>query len=262
MATSEFLLGHEPVGHRPSIRRELSRIRRDPLESFLVTLDEAPDLFSSDVSRYHEAYSYYALAMQRFLENMSITARHMNSVHLKRGPKDKLTMHQRRIVDRYRALRPYLEFDIANCLIHTRILLDRVAGLSRRFLRLPQAPSFTSFSDHKKFFERQAGPLPQHEDYAEYLRKHTGWFEVPIKTVRDKFVVHASPKHIRFVGLPNCHEVELVIMQPEKEALDKPLAKVKPIRVNPLRMSYDIEAFLKWFSIYGCTAISMVTSGA
>jgi len=260
MTASEFLAGHDPIGRRPNIKQEITRIRRDPLESFVLALDEAPGLFSSDISRYYEAYSCYVLAMQRFLENMSITARHMNGVHLKRNATSKLTPYQRRLSDKYRTLRPYLEFDIANCLLHTRILLDRVAGLSRRFLRLPRAPSFTSFSDHKKFFERQASPLPQHEDYAEYLRNHTEWFEMPIKMVRDKFVVHASPKHMRFVVLPNSHEVQLTIVQPDKDSPDKPLAKATMIRVNPLRMSYDVEAFLKWFSAYGCTAVSMVTS--
>ena len=255
MAKSEFVLGHEAVGHKLNVRRELSRIRRDPLEAFLLVLGEDPHgIFSSDVSRYHDAYLNYFLAMRRFFENMSITYRYNSSVRDKRGYRSKYTSHEQRISDKYRALRPYLEFDIVNCLLHTRILLDRVAGLSRRFLRLRQTPSFTSFSDHKKFFERQASPLTRHEDYADYLRNHTGWFEVPVKEVRDKFVVHAAPKHMRFVVRPNNYEVELMIFLPdEKESL----ARTTAIRVNPLRMSYDIEIFLNWFSAYGSAAASM-----
>jgi hypothetical protein len=80
-------------------------------------------------------------------------------------------------------------------------------------------------------------PYPDHEAYARYLRNKTHWFEMPLKAVRDKFVVHSSPKHMRFVGLPNTWEVELVILQADGQLPEKPLSRVTPIIVNVLRMS-------------------------
>jgi hypothetical protein len=227
------------------------RIRRDPLEAWLKKMN-APvnDIVSSDFSRYADAYHYYFLAMGRVLQHLSIAARYRDGAHYARKYNRKYTPHERRIAEQYNASRHYLEFDMANCLIHTRILLDRVASLSRHFLQLPQLPSFHSFSDHKKFFERQTGLLPAHEEYAKYIREKTGWFEMPLKEVRDKFVVHSAPKHMAFLGFGEHNEGEWLIMLPDAQPPEKSFSKVRMITVNPLRMSYDIEQFLSWYGGY------------
>ncbi len=252
MPLSDFLLGHKPIGKRPNIREELKRIRRDPLEPFLGQLPEVRlgGLLSSDVSRYREAHTFYYLAMRRYLENMSVAARYSNGPYwaLRSGLKFRPT--ERQLANRYRALRPYLEFDMANCLLHSRILLDRVTSLSRLFIKLPQQPSFTSFSDHRKFFQRQKTSIQIHEEYAKYIRENTEWFEMPLKAVRDKYLVHSASKHMRFMGMPNNYEVELTIMIPDGPDPEKLLSQVKVISVNALRMSYEIEQFLSWFCGY------------
>ncbi len=63
---------------------------------------------------------------------------------------------------------------------------------------------------------------------------------------------------MRFMGMPNNHEVELTIMLPDGADPEKPLSKVKVIRVNALRMSYDIEQFLEWFSSYATKATGIL----
>src|SRR5271157_1330941 len=79
---------------------------------------------------------------------------------------------------------------------------------------------------------------------------------MPLKEVRDKFVVHSSPKHMRFLGYPSGgYELDLNIILPAGENGEKPFARVKVIRVNALRLSYDVEAFLNWFCDYGLTAL-------
>jgi len=166
--------------------------------------------------------------------------------------------NQRRLAEKYRRVRPFLEFDLVNCLLHTRILLDRVAALSRHFLREQRLPSFTSFSEHKKFFVKLVQPYGKHEEYAEYIRNHTDWFDMPLKAVRDKFVVHSSPKHMRFLGYPDGgYELHLNILLPNDPNADRCLAETRMITVNPLRLSYDVEAFLKWFCSYGVAACGM-----
>lgn len=250
-----FPLGHRPMGKRPNVRKEIARLKRDPLDPFLSQLgEEHSPILSSDISRYRDAYTLYFLAMRRFLENMSVVARYMNGAHYKRKNGGAYTPHEKKIAARYNELAPYTEFDITNCLLYARILLDRVASLSRRFLPTGQSPSFTSFSDHKKFFQKQSKPYAAHEKYAEYIRKETDWFEMPLKEVRDKFVVHSAPKHMRFVGLPNSFEVELVIIRADGVPPEKPLTRSTPVIVNALRMSYQIESFLDWYAAYALSA--------
>ena len=252
-----FPEGHKAVGKRPNVRRELARVKRDPMRPFFDHLGEGVNPFvSSDISRYCDAYQMYFLAVRRFMTGMSVVTRYMNGAHYTRKYGGKYTPYEREIADKYREIAPYTEFDITNCLIHTRILLDRVSSLSRRFLRGGQLPSFTSFSDHKKFFQRLQAPYGAHEPYAQYLRDHTPWFEMPLKEVRDKFVVHSAPTHSRCVGLPNNWEVELIILRAEGKPPEKPFAKTSPVIVNVLRMTHDIEIFLDWLCDYAIGATS------
>jgi hypothetical protein len=256
MTESDWIFGHKPLGSRPNIRAELKRLRRDPLEKLLAAIEPAPvSIVSSDTTRYRNAYYFYYLSMDRYLHEMSVAARYtIGGLKYVR----KYRPLQRRLAERYKAVSPFLEYDLTNCLLHSRILLDRVAGLARFFLRGEQLPSFTSFSDHKKFFLRLVKPFGQDEAYASYIRNETPWFDMPLKEVRDKFVVHSSPKHMSFLGYPggSDYELSLNIMLPDSEDPDKPFGKVKVIMVSPLRLSHDLERFLDWFCSYGLAAIN------
>jgi hypothetical protein len=254
MGQQQFILGNEPLGCRPNVRSELARLRQEPLHELLAAIDSGtPTIESNDQSRYQEAYWFYYLSLDRYLHGVSVAARYS------KGPRwtNKYTPSERKLAEQYRRVAPFLEYDLVNCLLHTRILLDRVAGLSRSFLEGQRLPSFTSFNDHKKFFVKLTQPYGGHEEYAEYIRTGTDWFDMPLREVRDKFVVHASPKHMRFLGYPNGgYELHLNIMLPDSDDPQKPFARVRMITVNPLRLSYDIEAFLKWFARYGLAALS------
>ncbi len=210
-------------------------------------------LLSDDYSRYEGAYSLYYLSLYRYLHAASVAARYSNErLRWRRN----LNPKQRRLAEKHKSIRLFLEFDLVNCLLHSRILLDRVAALSRHFLRgQQQLPSFTSFNDHKRFFLKLAQPYGKHEKYAKYIRDHTDWFDMPLKEVRDKFVVHSSPKHLRLLAYPDGgYELHLNIWLPVDPNADKPLEKTTLITVNPLRLSYDVEAFLKWFCKYGLSS--------
>jgi len=259
MTKFDFLLGHEPLEQRPNISKELARIRKDPLDHLLKALGyDGIQVVSNDLTRYVDAYWFYYLSMDRYVREMSIAARYSRGPHWvrKSGGKQRYTDSQRKLAKEYNGIAKFLEFDLANCLIHTRILLDRTIALSRQFLSLKRLPSFSSFNDHKKFFAKLSEPFGQDEGYAEYIRNNTDWFDMPIKTVRDKFVVHSAPKHMRFLGYPfGGFELDLNIILPDAGDGEKSFSKVKVIRVNVLRMSYDIEEFLKWFNEYGLRAI-------
>jgi hypothetical protein len=251
-----FIIGSAPLGRRPNVRRELARIRRDPLRKLLrVVGSDAPKILSDDQSRYEEAFLFYYLSLHRYLHGVSIAARYSN-----RGLRwvRRYNLNERRLAEQYKRVRLFLAFDLVNCLLHSRILLDRVAALSRHFLQGQKLPSFTSFNDHKKFFIKLQQPYGKHEEYAEYIREHTTWFDMPLKEVRDKFVVHSSPKHMRFLGYPDGgYELHLNILLPDNPDADRFLENTKMITVNPLRLSYDINHFLKWFCRYGLASLRM-----
>jgi hypothetical protein len=179
-----FMIGHEPYGRRPNIRNELRRMRSDPLHELRLALgDDGHRILSDDLSRYADAYRFYYLSMERFLKAMSVAARYSRGPHWKRrsGGTQSFTKSDQRLAGEFRATGRFLELDLTNCLIHTRILLDRTIALSRTFLNVPgRRPSFTSFSEHKKFFLRLSGPYGEHDEYAKLIREETDWFEVPI----------------------------------------------------------------------------------
>lgn len=244
----QFLLGHEPVGGRPNVQRETQRISRDPLQSLLDRINGAQlQILSTPATRYRDAYNLYFLSVVRHLKEMSVAARHS----LMRGKGGRYTKAQQKLADEHRKIAPFLELDLVNCLIHSRILLDRVAGIAQSFLRGGKLPSFTSFNDHKKFFCALTTPYGAHEKYAEYIRTQTNWFDMPLREARDKFVVHAAPQHMRALGYRSDYELELALYVPTDTKSTAPMASVQVISVNILRLSYDVETFLKWFCAYG-----------
>jgi hypothetical protein len=257
----EFVLGHDPMGGRPNIRAEIKRLRRDPLGELIERLGgHKRTVLSNPAGLYQEAYAFYFLSLCRYLREMSVAARYSRGPYWVRRSRGKHTAIQRKLADEFNAIAPFLELDLINCLLHSRILLDRVVGLSRYFLTGKNLPSFTSFNDHKKFFRNHKGTYGAHEEYAEYIRSQTGWFEMPLQFVRDKFVVHAATKHMRSLGYRSDHELDLAIFLPDDPRSEKPLASVKVISVNALRLSYDIEILLKWFCGYGSSALARLTN--
>lgn len=135
--------------------------------------------------------------------------------------------------------------------------MDRVVSLSREFLRPRQVPSFTSFNQHKKFLVKHVGVLGEDEAYAEYIRERTPWFDAVIRLVRDQFVVHASPQHMRFFGVPHPsgHEYGMIVLLPREPGSAKPLESVNTLMLTIPRLARDIEEFLKWFNAYAVAAV-------
>jgi hypothetical protein len=258
---NDRVLGHSPIGSRPNIRNEVRRIYADPLARFLTLAGhDSPTFVSSDCSRYADAYRFYALSMERYLTAMSVAARYSRRLHWKRRSRERFTKSEQALASKYRASARFLELDVSNCLIHTRILLDRTISLSRLFLKgSKNVPSFTSFTDHKKFFAKLSVPYGAHEEYARLIREETNWYEMPVQVARDKYTVHASPRHSRFLGYPNDFELDLCILVPDDPHGDKPLASVKVVVVNALRMSIDIEQFLEKFASLGEAALGRST---
>ncbi|MGO8869717.1 MAG: hypothetical protein ACLQME_24785 [Alphaproteobacteria bacterium] len=182
----------------------------------------------------------------------------------KRGGSFKSSYNQK-LAAQYRAAFPYILYDLCNCLFHARILMDRTIHLSRLFLTRAPLPSFTSFHDHKKFFQRKLGAVLEHGEYGRYIAEKTEWFDIPIKLVRDKFFVHAGPKHmayLAFPGAPRGFEIGLFLLVPTNPNDAQYLKEVRHISVSIPRLMDDIDGFLHWFADYGVRALTSMAPDA
>jgi len=218
MTKPDWILGNEPVSERLNVRAELERFREDPVLPLALVImagseKNQPWILENEPSRYLEAYEFYYLSLERFISEMSIVVRWDRGPRWVKGRGQKYTPTQRKVADKYHAIKKFIAYDFSNCLLHARILLDRIIPLSRHFLELVdgQLPSFTSFNEHKKFFERFQSPYGEHEKYAAHIRDKTDWFNMPLKVVRDRYIVHPSPKHMRVFGHAADYEYDLTL---------------------------------------------------
>ncbi len=251
MYKSDWLLGHKPIDRRLNVKKELKRLSRDPLEPLLQAMGKIPDfvILQDEFSRYREMYYFYYLSLDRFLHENSIAVRWMNGTYDVRKQGGKYTSAQRKLADNYCMINRFLEVDFFNCILYARMLLDRTIALSRYFLEGDNLPSFTSFNDHKRFFQRQKLSYGEYEDYAAYIREQTDWFEMPLKITRDKFLVHAGKQHIKNFGYTNKNELSLIIDIPSANFPNEPSENV--IIVSIPQLAQDMETFLIWFSDFG-----------
>jgi hypothetical protein len=251
-----------------NVNAELKRVRDLPLAPFLNYLYKneivEPDILHNPVRRFLDAYEFYYLSLERFLPESSIASRWFEGPYWvrKSGGTQRYSPSQRKIADKYNAISRYLEYDFWTSLIYARILLDRTIGLSHYFLpRSQQQPSFSSFNDHKKFFVRltkQGKTFGDHEEYASYIRSNTDWFAMPLKAVRDKFLVHANaaPPHFYHFGYNGDGHLHLLLSIPkgfQHDPEDSEGTSQTPlwnIIVGIPQLSRQIEEFLRWYNEY------------
>lgn len=249
------ILGNSPVTEAFSLKREIRRFTRDPLEPLVRYLDDGGSLVThGDLGRYYRAYDFYAGSLGRVLQHIAIGRRFQSEVRPQYGGRRKLSERQRDISARYRSQRPYFELDFVNFLIHARILLDRTVGLSRRFLAGQELPSFTSFNGHKKFLGKQGHSLGAwHRLYCQRIVEQTDWFEM-LKFVRDKLVVHMPPEHFLFLGYPSYQDLEIIFI-PVRRGEQDDFGRSTCLKVSVRRLARDIEAFLDWYNGYALAAV-------
>ena len=215
-------------------------------------------MLQNEFSRYGETYYFYFLCLDRFFHEMSLAVRWSKGSYWTRRGGGKYTDAERKLAREYNKVARFLELDFFNCLLYARMLLERTIALSRHFLKNGNLPSFTSFNDHKEFFLRLKHPFGKHEEYAEYIRSHTEWFDMPLKLVRYKYLVHSGPRHMRVFGCPPGHtELGLMILVPAGPDPSKPLERVKSINVSIPQLAREIEQFLMWFRDYGLKVIAV-----
>lgn len=264
MSESDFRAGHRPRLQRINVRSLLARYRDDPLFELIDLAAGYHQLriLHDDISMYQLAYSWYYRCLQRFLPEMSLSVRWYKGPYWALKSGRKYTPNEAKIAKRYNQVAPFIYLDCYSCLLYARILLDRVAALSRLFLTEGDRPSFTSFNDHKRFFMKRTIPYSTHEEYAKYIRECTGWFDMPLKHVRDHFIVHSSPKHMRVFGYPlGDNELNLILSVPQNEKRDSPSGGVKHIVVSIPSLAEEVNGYLQWFNTYAVRALGRAERG-
>jgi hypothetical protein len=248
----------EPVTERLNVKRETAMFRTDPIAPLLLLIrrPEHHELLIDEVSRWQQAWRYYQQSFARLVPAIAITLRWSNGPYWAEREGRRLTEYERRIARRYRELGPFLDLDFSNFLLHARILCDRAAGLARYILHGHPLPSFTSFNDHREFFEKGRGTSGNLPSYSSQLLAVTGWFEMPLKHVRDKFLVHAGPRHLPTFGHSTPHDLELVLFVPAGTGREMPLAQIRLVSVSARRLARQIDAFLSWFGEFGCNELA------
>jgi hypothetical protein len=252
--TQRFPRGHTALEARLNYRKELRRLRNDPVAPLIGVFGgdrRFARIFQDTSSRYEETFDCYFLSLKRFFPEQSLAGRWRRGPYFKLKYGERYTLAEKGLAQRFNAIAPFLNLDFYNCLLWGRMLLDRMAALSRYFLSGRTLPSFHSFADHKKFFVKQTAPFGDHEAYARYIRERTDWFDLPLKGIRDTYVVHSSPPHMRVFGhaFPS-DELHLIIRPAARDGSAEP-----PVVTSVTRMAQEIHEFQSWFAAYGLKAI-------
>ena len=247
------VVGHQAVADRLNLRNETRRFQTDPLSAYVESIDDLyARQFRGDTGRYQQGFAWYSLCLKRALEHCSST-RSWDSEVRWHPVTTKYSARQQAIAAKQREIGPYQDLDYQNLIIHACILLDRLIALSRRFLSGDSLPSFTSFSKHKDFLKRHPGGISRrHRGYVNHIVTRTDWFELPLKVLRDKYLMHSSERHAAFFGWSGRGnwDLEMITMVGNRAIQEHPISLGKWIIFTPRRLARDMEAFLIWFADY------------
>ncbi len=260
-------LGYEGISNKINVRNELSKFKKNPLDEYLnrVILDKYHNvinidnklIFQTEIDKYYEAYNFFYLSLERYLSEMSIAVRYENSLSWKKKTGQKFTENEKKLAKKFNSIKRYVEYDLYNCLIFSRVLSDRIICLSRFFLKGEKLPSFTSFNAHKKFFKALREKNRQFDENEEYINKilnETDWFDL-LKLVRDKHLIHGNAKHLKLLTLPNArYEMGLSILT---TGVGKEGVKMRLISVSIPQLADDIYDFLIWYSKYAIKRLNL-----
>ena len=250
-----MVCGNHPVEEPMNLRKEIRRFQVDPFNPLIEFIGHTELVAHGDIGRYYRSFEFYALSLERVLCAISVGRRFQSQVRPYYGGRRKFSQRQRAISHQYRGQRRFFELDFTNYLIHARILLDRIIGISRRFLVGEILPSFSSFNSHKKFLHNHIDAFGStHSEYCNKIVMKTDWFDMPIRAVRDKMLVHTPPKHFLFLAYPNDHDLEMIIIL-HKEREHEQFGNSRWVSFSVRRIARDIEEFLIWYNSYALNAI-------
>ena len=253
------VLGHKAIYDSLNVQNEIKRFTQDPLVGLINMIgDDDSEFLKGDIGRYQQAFSWYSLCLCRAIEHISL-CRRVNSELRYHPSNPKYSPRQKQIALKRKKTGQYIELDYQNLIIHAYILIDRTIALSRRFFDGGDLPSFTSFNKHKQFLEKKPEALgKRHIEYVQYVTNKTDWHSIPLKVLRDKYLMHSSERHMLYFGWGESNwDLEMITIIAAKHNQNKLLEKVKCITFTPRRLARDVEQFLLWFAEYGKESVKL-----
>jgi len=152
----------------------------------------------------------------------------------------------------------YLDLEIENFFIHSRILMDDLTKLSAFFLSnkpflksasyLHWPKYFSSFNGHKKWVKGEASLPKKYRD----LVMNVGWFDTMLKEVRDNYYIHGLARQGggTLIG-PDAEVTKVYRITTDTASVVKKLIELKQKYVNrepKLKSVYDnIYELLEFF---------------
>ena len=240
-----------------NVKETLQKTRKPPLAKTLAYLLEQGHrsyVFEDSLSLWSESYSFYYLTLSRLLPEMSLASR----IYKAKKIDEKHISIQSSIAKQYNETSKYLLLDFINFSLHTRILLDRTISLAQYFISGGNIPSFASFNNHRKFFLLPENtPYPSHENYAQYIREQTEWFD-NLKLIRDKYIVHTQSTHSKWLDFSVNSEkkdIHLTIQLPRGSKENGALSEVKWVHIDVAEIVMCVSKFLSFFDDYAVNAI-------
>jgi len=246
-------VGHKAICDSLNVRNEIKRFTQDPLVGLINIIgDKDSEFLKGDIGRYQQAFSWYSLCISRTIEHISLARRADSELRYHPG-NQKYSPRRKQIALRHNKTEPYIGLDYQNLIIYAYLLIDRTIALSRRFFDGGKLPSFTSFNKHKQFLKRKPKSLgKRHNEYVKYITNETDWHSIPLKVLRDKYLMHSSEKHMLCFGWGDSNwDLEMITIIAAKHNQEKLFENVKCITFTPRRLARDVEQFLLWFAEYG-----------
>ncbi len=200
-------------------------------------------IFEDSLSLWSESYSFYYLTLSRLLPEMSLARR----INIAKKIDGNFITIQGDVTKKYNETSKYLLLDFINFSLHPRILLDRTISLAQYFINGGNVPSFTSFNNHRKFFLLPKNtPYIPLENYAQYIREKTEWFD-NLKLIRDKYIVHTQATHSKWLAFsiePEKNDIHLTIQLPLGSKENGVLSKVKWVHIDVMEIILQVSQFL------------------
>ena len=240
-----------PVGESLVLSKELKLLHVDEFESLLSILPGCSSpILVGDVDRCFEAYLLYALSAERYLRELKILLKYQSGAGFKLKSTAKFSDKESKTAKEYHKIKKYIKLDLTNTIIRARILLDKIAVLSRYLADTPDQWPVRSFADQCKKFKSDGHSFNKEDPYVKYICKETGWFEIPLKLIRDDYIVHRSKPHLAHDGLhwgENNQFTDLIFVVMNHELNGEYAHVIFSIR----RLIRNLHEFLTWFSGYG-----------
>ncbi|PJZ66063.1 hypothetical protein CH371_11150 [Leptospira wolffii] len=248
---NDVIFGHKSVSDKFNLKDELKQLKINPFSSLIDRIDpDAWGFIKSEGVRLVQSYEWYSFSLERVLTQISLARRYGKMLDNYKIGKP-YTTYQRKLTADFRMMVKFNELDYQNLIIHAVLFLNRTLAISRLCWQDSLKPSFTSFNNHKVFLKKNREHMQKSALYADGFLNKTEWYEIPLKILRDKFLMHAAEPHSSMIAWGKSDwDLDYIVMIPAERKQEKIFEKVKLIQFSARRLQKDIDSYLAWLIDY------------